>query len=394
MQSSSQFRCGGQRDDRRRRLLTDVLGFGLLGAGPTVARRYVRGVGGSTVPLRSETYGDGLFMDEQARLTDLVPRRLSVFALLLVLGLGIIAGLEALYAWMPQWASHTTDGRVAAFDLDGEGSLAVWFSSTTLSLSGLLAIIVFTVRRWRLDDYQGRYRIWLWAAMCWLLMSIDETASLHEGFKELMTLLTGTRLMGDGSLWWAAPYFFLLTAVGSRLLIDMFECKLSSFAFVIAGGCYAAAVAAQMNLVLPDAGAREVMFEEGAELVGDLFILLAMGLHARFVILDAEGLIHRRRRKIVVRPMVSSQPVLLVQQGAQSMMAQEQPMFVEVDSPHSVPSPMAVSMDPTTGLTTSIPATTINTATGSVQRKLTKGERKALRNRLEMMRRQREGRSR
>lgn len=389
MQSSSQFRRSGPRDDRRRRLLTDVLGLGLWGGGRPVARRYVAGWNASAAPLRSENYGDGQFMDEQARLTDLVPRRLGMFALLLLLGLGAIAGLEALYAWMPQLAAHTTDGRIAAFDLDGEGSLAVWFSSTTLSLAGLLAVLVFNVRRWRLDDYQGRYRIWLWAAMCWFMMSLDETASLHEGFKEMMTMLTGTRLMGDGSLWWAIPYFFALTAVGSRLLIDMFECKLSSLAFVVAGACYAAAAAAQLHLVLPDGGAKEVMFEEGAELVGDLFLMLSMGLHARFVILDAEGLIHRRRRKIVVRPMVSSQPMLLVQPDGQSMV-QEQPMFVEVDSPHGIPSPVAVS----TGLGATIPPTTINTATGSVQRKLTKAERKALRSRLELMRRDRERRSR
>jgi len=384
---SSQFRHSGQRDDRRRRLLTDVFGFGLLSGGQT-AGSYLGGVASPTNELRSEHYGDGLFMDEQARLTDLVPRRLSVFALLFLLGLGIIAGLEALYAWMPQLVSYTNDGRVAAFDLDGEGSLSVWFSSTWLSLAGLLAIVVYTVRRWRLDDYQGHYRIWLWAATCWFMMSLDETASLHEGFKEMMALLTGTRLIGDGSLWWAAPYFFILSAVGSRLLIDMFECKLSSLAFVIGGACYAAAAAAQLNLLLPDGGAREVMLEEGLELLGDLLILTAMGLHARFVILDAEGLVRRRRRKIVVRPMVSSQPMLLVQQGAQPLVSQEQPMFVEVDSPHSVRPPLAVSMSP------EVPPTTINTATGSVQRKLTKAERKALRDRLEMMRRERERRSR
>ena len=163
-------------------------------------------------------------MDEQPRLTDLVPLRLPVWLLILAVGLAIVAGLEALYAWMPRLAHLTTDGSVAAFDLDAEGSLAVWFSSMTLALAALAAVMVYSVRRFKTDDYYGHYRIWLWAAACWLLLSIDETASLHEGFKEMMACVTGTRLHGDGSIWWVIAYGFLLAAVGTRLLIDMRHC--------------------------------------------------------------------------------------------------------------------------------------------------------------------------
>ena len=51
---------------------------------------------------------------------------------------------------------------------------------------------------------------------------------------------------------------------------------------------------AQLGWILPEAGAREVMLEEGAEMIGNLFLLLAMTLHARYVILDAEGLLPHR----------------------------------------------------------------------------------------------------
>ena len=37
----------------------------------------------------------------------------------------------------------------------------------TLILAGLAAVLVYTVRRYKTDDYRGYYRIWLWAAMCW-----------------------------------------------------------------------------------------------------------------------------------------------------------------------------------------------------------------------------------
>src|SRR5205823_14278964 len=78
----------------------------------------------------------------------------------------------------PQPAKHKhkppkpKDGRIAAFDLDGEGSLGAGFSAALLALSGVTAVLIYTLRRHRLDDYRGRYRLWLWAAMCWFVMSM------------------------------------------------------------------------------------------------------------------------------------------------------------------------------------------------------------------------------
>jgi len=296
--SASQFRRSGQRDDRRRRLFAEEA-FG-ASSGRRVLRRRSSASGPDELPPRKwANYGDAEFMEEAPRLIDLVPRRLPVFAAILTAGLTAIVGLELLYSYGQSAAlvelTHDKKG-VAAFDLDGEGSLAVWFSSTTLSLAALTALLVYSVRRYRTDDYQGRYRIWLWAAMCWLLMSIDETGSLHEGFKEMMVAVTGARLFGDGSIWWVVPYFFLLGAVGSRLLVDMWECRLASAALLTAAGCYVLAVVTQLQWILPESGARGVMLEEGAEMLGNWLLFLAMGLYARHVILDAEGLLPRGER--------------------------------------------------------------------------------------------------
>ncbi len=357
-------------------------------------------------------------MDEQARLTDLIPRSLWVYAVALVLGLGVVAGLEWLYAYAsPRLAPFTTDGSVEAFDLDGEGTIAVWFSSTTLTVAAFVAYIVYTVRRHRRDDYHGVYRIWLWASACWLLMSFDETASLHEGFKAMMVHLTGHTLMGDGSLWWAIPYFFLLGAVGIRLLIDMRECWLSRGCFVIVAGCYAVGVAAQLDWLLPQSGARGIMLEEGAEMVGDWMLLLAMALHARHVILDAEGLLPPRKQAASPsRSTVASAP-----QG-QSDEDEEASALglgrqLTVHPPHGVPRPAGllapVAASRPVQATTAFqprptPPLTVSASAGDdeeededeeeeplqspVGRKLTKAEKKALRRRLEKMRREREKR--
>ena len=363
LQSNNQFRRSGQRDNRRRRFFSEG------SAGGTTAG--TRGQFGllDTADRKSENYGDADFMDEQLRLIDLVPRRLITFALLLLLGAAIVAGLEGLYVWMPELASKTQDQSIAAFDLDGEGSLAAWFSSLTLVLASLAAVLVYTIRRHKTDDYQGNYRIWLWAAMCWMLMSIDESSSLHEGFKEMMSYATGSRVFegSDGSMWWVVPYFFLLGAVGSRLLVDMRQCKLSTTALLTTAVCYAAAVATQLGWILPQTGARGVMLEEGLEMAGNLMLLTAMGLHARYVILDAEGLLPKREPR---------EGEELKEETASGR------GWLAADPPHAVPQPTSAQL--TGGRQTA-------SATASVGRKLTKQERKALRRRLadEQQRRER-----
>jgi len=369
LQSSMQFRRSGQRDERRRRLLADE-SCGLAGAGGSPA--VCSATDGPLAPRKSPDYGDAAFMDEQLRLTDLIPRRLIAFALLLLAALAVVAGLEALYAWSstPAISQLTTDGKVAAFDLDGEGSLAVWFSSLTLTLASVVALLVYTVRRHKIDDYRGYYRVWLWAALCWLVMSIDETGSVHEGFMGMMTSVTGTRIYGDGSIWWVVPYFFLLGAIGTRLLVDMRHCRLSSAALLTTAGCYALAVAAQ---VFGDGLTRSVMLEEGAEMVGNVFLLLAMGLHARYVILDAEGLLPARQ------PKSNRSDLEQPDQEASSATGD----WVAVDAPHPTPRPAlrrrarAVEPEP-------------EPVPSPIQRKLTKQEKKALRQRLMQERLKRE----
>lgn len=223
-------------------------------------------------------------MDEQLRVTDFVPRRYITLLLWFLVAVTVVTGLEALYAWMPEIAKHTTDGRIAALDLDSEGSLGAWFSSFILQLAAAMALVVFAIRRHKEDDYHGRYRIWVWAAVCWQMMSIDESASLHEGFKELMTLTTGQRVLGDGSIWWVAAYALVLGTMGVRLVLEMRICRSSTTGLFLAALCYVAAVVAQLGVIVPDLGARAVMVEEGCEMAGGVFLLLAMSLHARYVI--------------------------------------------------------------------------------------------------------------
>ncbi|HET6883474.1 MAG TPA: hypothetical protein VFI31_25205 [Pirellulales bacterium] len=225
-------------------------------------------------------------MNRQLRLIDLVPRRTSTFALLFVGALAVVGALEVLYKVMPALAPMTTDGRVAAFDLEGEGSLAVWFSCATLEAASLTALAAWAIRLRTAGAKPPK--ILLVAAVCWLVMSIDECGSLHEAFKELMSRGTGHRLHGDGTIWWVIAYAVVLSAVGCRMAWELRRSTGAVTSLFAAGGFYAVAVLAELAWIIPHKGEAEIMLEEGCEMIGNLCLLLSMSLYARRAVQAAE----------------------------------------------------------------------------------------------------------
>src|SRR5436189_5387559 len=101
-------------------------------------------------------------MNARTPLVDWVPRSHRFFLRLLLGGALVVAVLEVCYAVMPLLNSRTSDGRVAAFDLDEEGSLAVWVSSFTLLAAAGAALIVHVLQSD--GSSTSRKRLWLWAA--------------------------------------------------------------------------------------------------------------------------------------------------------------------------------------------------------------------------------------
>lgn len=239
-------------------------------------------------------------MEDAPRIVDFVPRRLLAIFGWFVLGVLIIAALLALYHEMPRWSMGTSDGMIAALDLDSEGSIATWFSAMTLAAAALVALVIYSVRRRTPNDYHGRYRVWWWAAACWMLMSLDEGSSLHEGFKEMMTQVAGTRIFGDGSAWWIIAYVLVLGTIGIRVLLDMRPSRLSATCFVATAVAYVVAVVAQLEQIPQLTVTQAIMLEEGAEMLGNLLLLVTMTVHARYVILEASGeikVVERKKRQ-------------------------------------------------------------------------------------------------
>lgn len=389
------FRSIGQRDDRRRR----VFGDGQWGSTATTRRRPRQTLDWAKPVRKSENYGDAEFLDQLPRAVDLVPVRLPVLVLLFLLGLGAVAGLEALYYWMPVNVM-AIKGRVEAFDLADNANLAVWFSSMSLAIAGLLALVVYSIRRHRTDDYHGHYRVWLWTAMCCFLLSMEQACNLRAGFSQMAIRLTGTPLYGDGAAWWLLAYGFLFGAVGARLLIDVFANRVSVAALLIALASYGVCAAFRFGFVSLEESVLQVVVATGSQLLGNLFILSAIGFHVRHVLMDAEGLLSRRKPKVVREAVDEEEEPELeeaeagVPIAARPVLAPASPSIV-IHPPQGIPRPMGgiVSPAPPQPIAQAGPPQSVAEAEASLKRKLTKAERKALRQRIEKMQAERRKRA-
>jgi hypothetical protein len=71
----------------------------------------------------------------------------------------------------------------------------------------------------------------------------------------------------------------------------MRRCRASTASLAGAALGYLVAATVHLGWLLPPGNPHALMIAKGCELVGNVLLLLSMGLHARYVILDAQGLL-------------------------------------------------------------------------------------------------------
>jgi hypothetical protein len=136
------------------------------------------------------------------------------------------------------------------------------------------------------------------------------------------------------------------------------------------------------------------MLEEGAEMIGNLLLLLAMGLHARHVLLDAEGLLPEIEDEETDEDEYEEE--YEEEYDEDEVAAEEAILFghqVPVRPPRGTRKRTTRPAKKTAATKSDAFSAGMQAAEGQVGRRLTKQEKKALRRRLEKQRRDRERRS-
>ncbi len=328
-------------------------------------------------------------MHHSLRFVDLVPQ--TWFPL--VLGLLALATLAVGLGYLHVWAGARSLNSSTDFDalqLDTSGSLGSWFLSLVLIASAGMAGIIYSIRRHRTDDYQGRYRVWLWAATwCFLLAAVLAT-NLHIAYSQMLVSFTGAVLYGDGSLWFVLTGSAILVTLGSRLLLDMRPNRIAMTLLGFAATTQMALIVESLHPFAWSDASIQAIIRFAGESFAALSLLAAMLAHARHVLLDAQGLLPDKSVAVLVE---IDKPEEAVASGRAAEMKTGNEKLQAVDAPHAGPPPSHLQPSAKPLASTSSASTTVVPAPANQDsdgKKLSKAERRALKDRLMRERLERE----
>ncbi|MDX1945274.1 MAG: hypothetical protein SFU86_07695, partial [Pirellulaceae bacterium] len=292
-----EFRRSGQLDERRRRVLMDELA---QPADTENAEAAPAGGGSAKGPVRA--YSPAVLAERQPRLTELLPQRPLWAGIVVLIALTAVAAIECSHIHALTLAPKTHRAQLAALDVSQRGSVASWFSSLLLGTSAVLAVVAFSIRRHRVDDYRGRYRVWLWMAGALAWGSLDAATQIHDSIGLLVAHLAGEQL-GLGSLAaacrisWLAIYSLVFGTLAIRLALEVWQSTAAFAALGFAGLGYLVAILGQMEMLPSHGPLVDSTVQGGILLLAHVAIFSTVALFARHVALDATG-----RLKVYIDP--------------------------------------------------------------------------------------------
>jgi hypothetical protein len=241
-------------------------------------------------------YAPATSRDCRQQLHELFPARYLTIALLLLLGLALVAVLELGHVWAGSLAALLDAEDVSSLDLSAAASLSRWFAAMLLGIGSLVAMFIYSLRRRRLDDYHGRYRVWIWTTLGCLLASAAETTSvdsLGRGLCRRAAEICGL----DNSIVWPALVAAILAALGIRLKIEVRRCRAAVVALGAATIGFLVAVTVEYGWIVEVSDHARPLVLRGSWLSGYVLMLAAFLLYARHVKREIEGLVAVRTPK-------------------------------------------------------------------------------------------------
>ena len=258
----------------------------------------------------ASAYAAVVRFDCQRRVLDLLPRRPLAIAWFLFGALLLVGLVELLHVGSQSMAVVLDSEDVRALNLDRPHNVSHWMSSMLMGIGSLMAVLIYSLRRHRVDDYHGRYRVWLWAALGCMLVSLAEASDLillvHAACRHLAEMCS----VAD-SVVWPASVGTVLTAAAIRLFFEVRRSRLAASTLVASAGCFLIAAAVEHDLFVEFTLANKSLVERGSWLVGYVLVLATFLWYARHVLLEIEGvvaLVPAKRRRPKAKPGSSGKP--------------------------------------------------------------------------------------
>ena len=281
----------GLRDERRRRALIDE---NLHAAGQEASSS--TSDEDSKKRARAKAYAEAAHVANHAPVSVCIPKRpLSVLGLFAV-GVALIAAIEVLYVKVFLRVPVEFRTSLPALDVTARGSLASWFSSVVLCCSAMASLLVFLIRRHRMDDYRGRYRWWLWLVPLLLAASVNAGTGLHQALSGVLTSLSGAEVAVGGKGWWLLAYAAVFLPIVLQLAIEFWPSRLATAFFCGTVTAYLLIAAFELQAVQCATPLATAIAHSTLLLAAPFGVLLSILSFGRYVYLDAHGKLKERRR--------------------------------------------------------------------------------------------------
>ena len=282
------------RNERRRRLLADdSLADSSDEEGLSI--RLAAGPAGETGP-RAAAYSAAARLARLRAVHDFVPLRLTMIGLVVAGALSMVGIVAALAVWSAALADIVSTQELLPLSLNGSRNLAHSLASTLLLVASLVSILIYALRRHRVDDYHGRYRLWIWAALACLVASCAEAAGLADLLHGLTRHLAGLSSLDD-AVAWPVGTGIVLGAIGLRLLVEVRRSRLTVLALMSSVGSFLLATAIGRNWLPAVPDVWQLLAARTSCLVGYVFLLATLLLYVRHVVFEIEGRVNVKSRR-------------------------------------------------------------------------------------------------
>jgi hypothetical protein len=269
-------------------------------------------------------YGEQANVEHHPQVTDYVPRRARAVVVTLLAGIGVAAGAQAIIRFAEPIAAVVPGVDAATLSDRLAGGMVAWSSAVALLMAAMLAKLTYSLRRHRVDDYAGRYRVWRWIAWGGVLASVNSIVHIHTLVPHVAVAATGMSLTASGSEWWLAPLALIGGWIFVRLLLEVGESRTSLATLLAAAACYGVAAAGAMGWAPAALGDWSGALTGALPLVGHTMALAGLMVFARYVVLDVQGLIdHAPRAAAPATAKESPAPAALAMPSASHQQSQQ-----------------------------------------------------------------------
>ncbi len=244
-------------------------------------------------PGDTPRYGAGANIENHPQVTSYVPRRFRALCGFAAVGIAIAAGAETTAYFAPSLSTMTEVISASEITEVFANRLVAWTSALMLLLTVAYTRLIYSLRRHRVDDERGRYRVWRTAGWAAMLLSLNSVLGAHQLIARYLGSVVDWQLLPGHAGWWLVPSALIGGWLLIKLMMDAAECRTALSAYVFAAACLVVAGVSSAGWSPAWAAAVPEMMSRSLPLVGFTMLLVASQLFARYVILDVQGLIER-----------------------------------------------------------------------------------------------------